>query len=100
VPSAPFDVDAASAVWVMVTKRPTAAGGLLGGAGGVAELHRIAAGTAPSSTTGTGGKRTSADPSIVVRRALRWERLDVPPGSWRVYSSSNPAIELIACPSR
>ena len=98
-PSATIEVPPGTAAWIRVTKRPTAAGGLFGEVGGVAELHSIPADAVPALVTDAAGNRRSADPSIVVRRALIWERADLEPGAWRLYSLSNPGIEVVACPA-
>lgn len=97
-PSDPLDLPSGATAWIRVTKRPTAAGGLLGEIGGVAELHLVAAGAVPAITTTDDGTRRSSDPSVVVRRALEWQRLELPGGGpWRLYSLSNPGVEVIAC---
>lgn len=98
-PSDAFTIPARRKAYVMVTVRDPADNGIFSGIGGVATLHVIAADAAPKISRDAEQNRISDDPEVNVRRARRWERLDVDPGSYRFYSMRfRPTVAVMACP--
>jgi len=55
-------------------------------------------GAAPNLVTNSNGNQESRDPAIIVQKALTWQKLDLAPGDWRLYSMSDPGIEVVSCP--
>jgi len=97
-PSQPFTVRSGSVAWIQVTRDPTSSEGLFGTVGGIAELHSIPSGTAPSVVTSSNGDTQSQDPAIVIQKPLTWQKLSLEHGGWQLYSLSNPGIEVVSCP--
>jgi hypothetical protein len=97
VPSPAFTVAPETTAWVRVTKLPVDADGLFGTVGGVAQLHTVQAATPPQVVTEDGNK-VAKDPFVVIKQASQWQLLPLEAGTWRIYSVTNPAIEVVACP--
>jgi hypothetical protein len=43
--------------------------------------------------------KVSGDPAVIIAKPLHWEQLRIDPGSWRLYSVTNPTIEVVSCPA-
>jgi hypothetical protein len=99
-PSPSFVVPAGATVWAQVTKLPVTAQGPLGQPGPVADLHYLTAGSAPRLITSTRGDTTSSDPSFALSGTTGWQRLALPAGNWKVYSNTDPEVELVSCPTQ
>jgi len=97
IPSPAFAVTSGATVWVRVTTLPIDADGLFGTVGGVAQLHTVKAASPPQIATEDGHK-VAKDPSVVIKKASQWQQLKLQPGTWRIYSVTNPAVEVVACP--
>jgi hypothetical protein len=99
VPSVPFTVGQGSAAWLQVTLEPEAASGPFGSIAGIADLHPIPSGSSPTTGPGVDGSPESKDPTIVVKKSLTWQKLDLAPGAWQLYSEWDPGIEVVGCPT-
>jgi hypothetical protein len=98
VPTTPFTVSANVTVWAEVTKLPVTAGGLFGDVGPVADLHPILSGTAPALVVQANGDTRSIDRDIGLNRPPGWQLQPIQPGTWQVYSDTDPQITIVACP--
>jgi hypothetical protein len=96
--SAPFTLPAGSEAWIQVTKLPAASEGLFGTVAGIAELHWIPNGAAPTVVTASNGGKESKDPFIEVQKAPPWQKMALAAGAWQLYSVSDPGIEVVSCP--
>ena len=92
-PSPPFTVKDRYAAWVQVTQ---AVEGLFGNR---TQLYYIANGATPNVTTDPGGNLAFNDPTIIIDEPMTWRKLPMKPGTWQLYSFTNPTIEVVACPA-
>ena len=99
-PSDAFTIPDRATGYVMVTVEDPSDNGIFSNIGGVATLHVIQADAAPRISVDAEQHHIFDDPEVNVRRLRRWERLDVRPGVYRLYSwRSSPTIAVIACPA-
>jgi len=96
--SSDFAVSPNTTVWIGLTRLPVTYGGLFGDIGPVAELHPIHAGATPAVVTDSNGNKASNDPIIELQNDQKFRQASIRPGTWQIYSNTDPGIRIVSCP--
>lgn len=96
-PSPVFSVSPNTTVWIGLTSLPVTYGGPFGDIGPVADLHPIHAGTTPAIVADSNGNKYSNDPIIELQNDLKFRKASISPGSWQIYSNTDPGIRIVSC---